>query len=68
MFVFLHDCDHCGYTEERVFTDSFTGMALCPGCLCKVIGSVTMSPGSEGDNLKEELEAAIPADSVREDA
>jgi hypothetical protein len=53
--LFLHDCDHCQGTEERVFVDSWTGLELCAMCLREVINSVTMSPASEGDNLKKLL-------------
>lgn len=51
MFVFLHDCDSCDSTVERIFTDSWTGKELCLDCLSEVVGDVSMSPGDEGDNL-----------------
>jgi len=57
MWVFIHDCDWCKAEEERLFTDSWTGMELCLGCLYRVAYHVTNSPGSEGDNLPVELMA-----------
>lgn len=49
---FLHDCDACGASEERMFTDSWTGLELCLSCLHLVAYRTTNSPHSEGDNLK----------------
>lgn len=49
--VFLEDCDGCLASEERVFTDSWTGKELCASCLSEIIDEVTNSPGTEGDNL-----------------
>lgn len=51
MFVFLHDCEACEATVERVFTDNWTGKELCLDCLSEVVGEVNMSPGYDGDNL-----------------
>jgi hypothetical protein len=51
MFVFLHECDACESTEERVFTDNWTGKDLCLDCLTEVVGEVNMSPSYDGDNL-----------------
>lgn len=56
--MFLHDCEVCGATEERIFTDSFSGKEFCIECLSKVLTKLTNSPGSEGDNLDAELKAA----------
>jgi hypothetical protein len=56
VILFLQRCDHCEGTEERVFTDSWTGMSLCLMCLHPVASMITMSPASEGDNLEEVLE------------
>lgn len=55
MWVFIHDCDWCEASEERLFTDNWTGMELCLSCLHRVAYYVTNSPGSEGDNLDIEL-------------
>jgi hypothetical protein len=55
MFVFLHECGWCKRDEERLFTDSWTGVELCLACLGRVSDYVTNSPASEGDNLPEEL-------------
>ena len=49
--IFLHECDNCGGTEERLFRDSWTGKELCLPCLYPIAGHITMSPASEGDNL-----------------
>lgn len=49
--LFMDECDACGALEERVFTDSWTGKQLCASCLYEIIGDVTNSPASEGDNL-----------------
>ena len=57
--LFYKDCDHCGSSEERIFTDSWTGKELCLSCLDVVARYVTNSPGSEGDNLQDELEARV---------
>jgi len=51
----LKACSNCGGVEERLFTDSWTGLELCAMCLSPIIDNVTMSPASEGDNLKELL-------------
>lgn len=53
--VLLHDCDVCGASEERVWTDSFTGMEVCQQCLHPAIGQITNSPHSERDNIKDLL-------------
>ena len=62
--LFLHDCDACGFSEERVFTDSYTGMALCLDCLGKVFNGTTNSPASDTDNLPELLREALGEDYV----
>lgn len=49
------ECSHCQVTEERVFTDSWTGKELCLACIIAVAPYVTNSPASEGDNLETEL-------------
>lgn len=57
--VFLRECENCGASEERTFTDSWTGLELCLQCLAPVIGYVTNSPASEGrDNLKKLIDYA----------
>ena len=53
--LFLADCESCGASEERCFTDTWTGKTLCAVCLSAIIEKVTMSPASEGDNLEELL-------------
>lgn len=53
IMLLSHECEGCGGLEERVFTDSWSGKELCPGCLHKIVGKLTMSPASEGDNLLE---------------
>ena len=50
---FIYTCDACGFSEERVFSDSYTGKRLCATCLHTIIGRLTMSPATEGDNLGE---------------
>jgi hypothetical protein len=51
------ECDHCGSLEERIFTDSWTGKALCLSCLYEICGQICMSPQTEGDNLEMLLES-----------
>lgn len=62
--LLLKDCDSCGSSETRLFTDSWTGLELCIECLLKALPSVTMSPEEEGDNLREELRLAIGEDAL----
>lgn len=57
--LFYKTCAHCDNDEERVFTDSWTGMDLCLSCLDTVARYVTNSPASEGDNLKYELRKRV---------
>lgn len=57
-FSLMKRCESCDSREERVFTDSWMGLDLCPTCLAGVINQVTMSPATEGDNLKALLDAA----------
>lgn len=52
-----HECSHCGSTEERIFTDSWSGAELCLECLTGIAQDLTNSPASEGDNIEELLEA-----------
>lgn len=49
------NCDICGGLEERLFTDSWTGLGICLSCLYPVVGEIAMSPASEGDNLRDLL-------------
>lgn len=51
--IFLRCCDNCNASEERVFTDSWTGQEFCLECLSAVARHVTNSPQTEGDNLAE---------------
>lgn len=44
-------CEYCGCEVERTFQDSWTGKEFCLGCLAPLIGDITESPQSEGDNL-----------------
>ncbi len=53
--LLLKSCDACGDSETRLYTDSWTGLELCTGCLVAVLHKVTMSPEEEVDNLKKEL-------------
>lgn len=57
--LFIKTCDHCDASEERIFTDSWTGTDLCLSCLDVVARYVTNSPCSEGDNLQDELKARV---------
>lgn len=52
----LKHCDVCNSLEERLLTDSWTGLEMCLFCLYPIVGDITMSPASEGDNLKSLLE------------
>lgn len=51
MIILWRDCDWCQSTEERLFTDSWTGLELCLSCL-SIVDYITNSPASEGDNLE----------------
>ena len=53
--LLLKECEACGGSETRLFTDSWTGLALCIECLTQVLPQTTMSPEEEGDNLADEL-------------
>ena len=57
MLHLLRDCSFCRMSEERLFTDSWTGMELCGACMYVIIRDVTLSPSDEGDNLLQLLEA-----------
>ena len=50
------NCDVCDGLEERLFTDSWTGLEICLSCLYPVCGQIACSPASEGDNLRGLLE------------
>ena len=56
--VLLKECDNCEHLEERIFTDSWTGMNLCLTCIdqAQLPWLLTNSPVSEGDNLEQLLE------------
>ena len=56
LMLLSHECDNCGSLEERVFTDSWTGVELCLPCLVEVAGQVTISPGTGKDNLQKLLD------------
>ena len=51
----FYECDACGRDwEERVYTDSVTGLSMCLDCLYQhpeLVGDITQSPSDEGDNL-----------------
>lgn len=49
--LLMNNCTHCDGLEERLFTDSWTGMELCLSCIYPIVGKITMSPQTEGDNL-----------------
>lgn len=57
--MLMQRCDNCGGSEERVFTDSWTGLSLCLTCVVAVANRTTMSPQSEGDNLRELLDEEV---------
>jgi hypothetical protein len=60
MFAIMKDCNGCGsVSEERVFTDSWTGLQLCMECVSAVAPHVTMSPATDGDNLRHELKERV---------
>jgi hypothetical protein len=61
----MKNCDVCGGVEERLLTDSWTGLEICLSCLYPVIGEVAMSPASEGDNLRDLLE--VEDENMRDD-
>ena len=50
--MFLHDCQICESSEERIFTDSYTGLEACLECLLAIGPETALSPASEGDNLR----------------
>jgi hypothetical protein len=52
----MRECSNCGCPEERLFRDSYTGVELCIPCLAEVINKINLSPGTEGDNLKQLLD------------
>jgi len=52
----MKNCDVCSGVEERLLTDSWTGLEICLSCLYPVIGEIACSPASEGDNLRDLLE------------
>jgi hypothetical protein len=54
--VLLRICDNCQRSEERTFTDTYTGLELCVMCLAPIINQVALSPQSEDDNLEPLLE------------
>ena len=62
--LLLKQCDSCGGSETRLYTDSWTGLGLCTECLATVLDRVTMSPEEEGDNLREELLLATGEDAL----
>lgn len=62
VILFVRTCDACAMTEERVFTDSWTGKELCLDCLLKVAPHLTNSPGTEGDNLEKLLREEVMDD------
>lgn len=61
VFGVLYECDWCDGYEERVFTDSTTGMDLCLECLSKTAPHITMSPSETGDNLRDALTKHVGA-------
>jgi hypothetical protein len=60
MLTLSDECSNCHGYEERTFRDSWTGMDLCLMCLAPIASQITMSPGMEGDNLKQLLEGDEP--------
>ena len=57
--LLLKECNGCGNSETRLFTDSWSGLELCSECLIKALPYTTMSPEEEGDNLKAVLREAL---------
>ena len=51
-FTILRTCEICENTEERTFTDSYTGLEMCLMCLAPIANNVTNSPATEGDNIR----------------
>lgn len=56
------NCNVCDGLEERLFTDSWTGLEICLSCLYPVVGEIAMSPASEGDNLRDLLDFGVDDD------
>jgi hypothetical protein len=55
MMTLLKECGNCGGYEERTFRDSYTGKDLCLMCLAPIAKQISMSPSTDGDNLKQLL-------------
>ena len=55
MLTLAKECGNCGGYEERTFRDSYTGKDLCLMCLAPIAKQITMSPSTDGDNLKQLL-------------
>lgn len=51
--MFLHDCQGCESTVERIFTDSWSGKELCVECLEQILPNLLLSPASDRDNMEE---------------
>lgn len=49
--LLLKECDSCGGSETRLFTDSWSGLAVCAECLIAALPYTTQSPEEEGDNF-----------------
>jgi len=52
-FTLAKECGNCGGYEERTFRDSYTGKELCLMCLAPIAKQISMSPSTDGDNLKQ---------------
>ena len=59
MRFFLRECSNCSSFEERIFIDSWTGKELCIPCVYDIIGRVSISPLSDGDNLESLLDTMV---------
>lgn len=67
--VFLKTCEACGMSCERIFTDSWTGLEVCPECLAQVINDVNLDcqTGERSDDLRALLKTALNVDVLHVD-
>jgi hypothetical protein len=67
--VLLKTCYACGLSCERVFTDSWTGLEVCPECLAQVINDVNLDcqTGARKDDFQDLLRAALDVDVLHVD-
>lgn len=66
----LKTCEACGFLCERTFTDSWTGVEVCPECLAAVIDRVNLDcqTGERKDDfkklLREHVDGPLSIDTV----